>query len=237
MQGSTSQHGKRTDFRSLMQAKFDRPSAFMLDLSVNLMKIRILLPLVLLLLAAQDSPPIAITSPAPGDVIRGTVTINGTTDILGFTSSQLDFSYASNPTDTWFALQTSTQPVVDSPLAIWDTALISDGDYILRLRVFVEDGTFQDVTVPVKIQNDMPIVAPTPVITSTPNRLDVQLPTPFLVASSPTPTLTPRPTPTPLPTNAVSMNQTAIYTSLGRGALVILGLFAFVGIILRFRRY
>jgi hypothetical protein len=35
----------------------------------------------------------------------------------------------------------------------------------------------------------------------------------------------------------VSMNQTAVYTSLGRGALVILGLFAFVGIILRFRRY
>ena len=201
------------------------------------MKIRFLLLSVLLLLAAQDIPPISITSPALGDALRGEVTIIGTTDILGFTSSQLDFAYASNPTGTWFALQTSTQPVVDSPLAFWDTTLISDGDYVLRLRVFIDDGTFQETTVPVKIQNDTPIVTLTPVVTSTPNRLDIGLPTPFLVASSPTPTLTPRSTPTPLPTNAVSINQIAIYTSLGRGALVIIGLFAVVGIILRFRRY
>lgn len=209
----------------------------MLDLSVHFMKIRILLPLVLLLVAAQDSPPIAITSPAPGEAVRAEVTITGTTDISGFTSSQLDFSYASNPTDTWFALQTSTQPVVDSPLATWDTTLISDGDYVIRLRVFVEDGTFQEVIVPVKVQNDTPILTPTPVVPPTPDKLEVQLPTPFLVAASPTLTSTPRPTPTPLPSNAVSVNQTAIYISLGRGALVILGLFAFVGIILRFRRY
>jgi hypothetical protein len=209
----------------------------MLNLSVNLMKILILLLSALLLLAAQNIPPIAITSPALGDVLRGEATVTGTTDILGFTSSQLDFAYASNPTDTWFALQTSTQPVVDSPLAAWDTTLISDGDYVLRLRVFIEDGTFQETTVPVKIQNDTPIITPTLMITSTPNRMDVGLPTPFLVAASPTPTLTPHPTPTPLPTNAVSVNQTAIYTSLGRGALAIIGLFAFVGIILRFRRY
>jgi len=209
----------------------------MLDLSVHFMKIRLLPLLTLLLLAVQDTPPIAITSPASGDAIRGEVTVTGTTDVLGFTSSQLDFSYVTNPTDTWFTLQTSTQSVVDSPLATWDTTLISDGDYVLRLRVFAEDGVFQEITVSVKIQNDTPIVTPTPVVTSTPNRLDVGVPTPFLVASSPTPTLTPRPTPTPFPTNAVSMNQMTIYTSLGRGALVIIGLFAFVGIILRFRRY
>lgn len=209
----------------------------MIDLSVNFMKIRVFLPLVLLLLAAQDSPPVAITSPAPGDAIRGEVTVTGTTDIPGFTSSQLDFSYASNPTNTWFTLQTSSQPLVDSPLSVWDTTLISDGDYVLRLRVFLEDGTLQEVVVPVKVQNDTPILTPTPVITPTPDKLEVQFPTPFLVASSPTPTPTPRPTPTPLPTNAMSMDRTAVYTSLGRGALVILGLFALVGIILRFRRY
>jgi hypothetical protein len=36
--------------------------------------------------------------------------------------------------------------------------------------------------------------------------------------------------------NPVSLNQAEIYTSLGRGALVIIGLFAFAGIILRLRR-
>ena len=209
----------------------------MLNLSVHLMNIRLLPLLVLCLLAAQDTPPIAITFPAVGEAVRGVVNITGTTETAGFASSQLDFSYASNPTDTWFALQTSTQPVTDSPLAAWDTTLISDGDYILRLRVFMEDGAFQEVIVPIKIQNDTPIVTPTPVVTATPGKLDASLPTPFLIAASPTPTLTPRPTPTPLPTNAISMDQTAIYASLGRGALVIIGLFAFVGIILRFRRY
>jgi hypothetical protein len=201
------------------------------------MKLRALLPLILLLLAAQDSPAVAIVFPAPGDILSGQVTITGRTDVPGFVSSQLDFSYASNPTDTWFALQTSTQPVADAALAVWDTTTISDGEYILRLQVFAEDGSFQEITVPVRIQNDSPIPTTTPLVTSTPDRLDAGVPTPFLVAASPTPTSKPHPTPTPLPANPVTLDQPAVYTSLGRGVLVILGLFAFVGLILRFRRY
>jgi hypothetical protein len=201
------------------------------------MKIHALLTLFFLLFAAQDAPSIAILAPLPGDAVRGEVTITGTTAVPAFASSLLEFSYASNPTGTWFTIQASTQPVTDAVLAVWDTSLITDGDYILRLRAFLEDGTFQEAIVPVKVQNDTPVPTPTPVLTSTPDRLDVGLPTPFLVAASPTPTSTPRPTPRPLPTNAASMPQTAIYASLGRGALVILGLFALVGLILRFRRY
>ena len=209
----------------------------MLNLFVNFMKIHFLIPFTLLLLSAQDSSPVAITSPMAGDVVAGEVTITGTTDILGFASAQLDFSYASDSTGTWFALGTSSQPEVDSPLAVWDTSLITDGDYVLRLRVYLDDGKFEEATVQIKIQNDAPIVTPTPIVASTPDQSDVQLPTPFLVAASPTPTLTPRPTPTPLPTNAASLDQASIYTSLRRGALVILGLFLFAGLILRFRRY
>lgn len=209
----------------------------MLDLFLVFMNTRIILPFVLFLLAAQDSPLVAITFPAPDSVISGETIVTGSTDILGFTSSQLDFSYASNPTDTWFTLQTSTQPEIDSPLAIWDTTLISDGDYVLRLRAFLDDGTFEETAIHLKVQNDAPILTPTPVIASTPNKFGDQVPTPFLVGASPTPTLTPRPTPMPLPTNAASLNQTAIYASLGRGALVIIGLFVFAGIVLRFRRY
>jgi len=185
----------------------------------------------------QSSSPVVITSPADESTVSGEVTIAGTTDILGFVSSQLDFSYASDSTGTWFALGTLSQPIADSPLAVWDTSLITDGDYILRLRVYLQDGSFEEATVQIKVQNDSPILTPTPIVTSTPNQLDAQLPTPFLVAASPTPTLTPRPTPTALPTNAASLSQTMIYTSLGRGALVILGLFLFAGFILRFRRY
>lgn len=203
------------------------------------MKVLFLFPLVLLLIAAawrQEAASVAITSPAPDEILRGQVTITGKVDGPSFASAQLDFAYASNPTDTWFTIQAFSQPVGESSLANWDTTSITDGDYVLRLRVNLEDGTFQDVTVPVKIGNDL---APTPTTaaTATLDESSALLPTPFLLAASPTPTEVPRPTPTALPPNPVSLGQSQIYLSLGRGALVILGLFVLAGIIIRVRRF
>jgi hypothetical protein len=200
------------------------------------MKTRLFLPFVLFLLAAQDSPPVAITSPASGEILRGEITIIGSTDIPNFASAQLDFKYASDDGDSWFPLAALSQPVLDSPLYLWNTASITDGDYILRLRVTLTDGTFQEVTVPITIQNDAPILTPTPAVTSTPASIGVQIPTAFLLAASPTPTEVPRPTPTPLPPNPASLTQSTILTSLGRGAIVIIGLFIFSFILLRLRQ-
>lgn len=201
------------------------------------MKLRFFLPLVFLLFTAQDAPAVAITSPLTGEILRGAIAITGRVDDPAFQSAQLDFGYASNPADTWFTLQTFSQPVPDSTLATWDTLAITDGDYILRLRLTRTDGTVQDVIVPVRVQNDIPLATPTAIPTSTlVPEIEAQIPTPFLLAASPTPTDAPRPTPTALPANPVSLHQTAIYTSLGRGALVIVGLFVISGIILRFRR-
>jgi len=200
------------------------------------MKPHFLLLSLVFLLAAQESPPIAITSPAPDEILRGQVTITGKVDVPSFVSAQLDFAYASNPTNTWFSIQTFSQPLADSTLAAWDTTSITDGDYVLRLRVNFEDGTSQEVNVPVKIGNEM-LPTPTTEPTVTPEADSVLIPTPFLLAASPTPTEVPRPTPTALPSNPVSLRQTQIYASLGRGALVILGLFALAGIIIRVRRY
>ena len=209
----------------------------MLNLYVRPMKLRFLFPLILLMIAAQDTPPIAITSPKTGDILRGQVTITGTTDVPDFVSAQLDFAYDSNPTGNWFALQALAQPMQDSDLFTWDTTSITDGDYILRLQVFLTDGTSQELTVPVRIQNDTPIPTATPVpIATLEEFVSVQIPTPFLLAASPTPTNIPRPTPTPLPPNPVALSQNEIYASLGRGALVIIGLFVFSGIALRLRR-
>lgn len=200
------------------------------------MKLYVLFPLVLLALAAQTTPPVAITSPAAGEVLRGQVTVIGNLDLPSFAAARLDFAYAPNPTDTWFTIQVFSGPVVNSSLTVWDTTLITDGDYILRLRVDFEDGTFQEVTVPVQVGNDLlPTATPLPP-TPTPAEVDVLIPTPFLLAASPTPTEMPRPTPTALPANPASLRRSEIYTSLGRGALVIFGLFALAGIIIRLRR-
>lgn len=199
-------------------------------------KLTFFLPFLFFLLVSQDSPPVAISSPVAGEVLRGQVNIIGSTNAPDFISAGLDFAYASDTTGAWFPLQTLPQPVFDSPLFTWDTTLITDGDYILRLRVFAGDGSFQEVTVPVSIQNDaVPTATPAP--TATPEEITVLVPTPFLLASSPTPTEMPRPTPTPLPTNPVSLDSTTILLSLGRGALVLLGMFALAGLILRIRRF
>src|SRR5512138_3279825 len=153
-----------------------------------------LLPILFLAVFAQDASSVAITSPAPGDVLRGQVNIIGSTNIPDFVSAQLDFAYASDATGTWFPLETLSQPVFDSPLYSWDTTTITDGDYILRLRVFVADGSSQEVTVPISVQNDVAPATPTvPAPTSTPESVIVLIPTPFLLAASPTPTDLPRP--------------------------------------------
>jgi hypothetical protein len=210
----------------------------MLNLFVRLMKRYLaLLPFLFLLLAAQDSPTIAISSPGPGEVLRGQVNIIGTTSDPNFISAELEFSYASTPIETWFPIQTLTQPVFDSPLYTWDTTVIPDGSYILRLRVFLNDGTFQEVTVPVSVQNDIQPATPTPAPSATPEEEMLPVPTPFQLASSPTPTELPRATPTPLPTNPVSLDRPTVFSSFGRGALVILGMFALAGLLLRIRRF
>ncbi len=199
-------------------------------------KVLFFLPFLLFVLAAQDSPPVAISSPAPNETLRGQVNIIGSTDLPNFVSAQLDFSYASSAVETWFPLQTLSQPVFDSPLYTWDTTAISDGSYILRLRVFTAEGSAQEVTIPIVVQNDtVPIPTATP--TAAPDEVTVLIPTPFLLAASPTPTELPHPTPSPLPANPVGLSQNQIYASLGRGALVILGLFAIAGLIVRFRRF
>lgn len=200
------------------------------------MKRRLLLFFVVLLLAAQDSPAVTITSPAAGELLRGQVTITGSVNLPGFVSAQLEFAYAENPTNTWFLIQSFSPPLPEPELAVWDTTSITDGDYVLRLRVSLDDGTSQEASVPVRVGNDM-LPTSTPEPTSTPAAETVLIPTPFLIAASPTPTDLPRPTPTPYPPNPVSLRQEAIYASLGRGALVILGMFALAGLILRVRRY
>ena len=178
----------------------------------------------------------AITSPLPEEVLRGQVTITGRVDIVNFVSAQLDFAYASNPTNTWFTIQAFSPPLVDPTLAVWDTSAITDGDYVLRLHVNFEDGTSQEATVPIKIGNDA-LPTPTAEPTSTPDEATFLVPTPFLLAASATPTDVPPPTPTALPPNPASLEGNEIYASLGRGALVILGLFALAGLIIRVRRF
>ena len=189
---------------------------------------------------AQGATSPVITAPTAGQILRGQVSITGTTEIPNFASAELDFAYASDSTGTWFLIQTFSQPVANSAIAAWDTASISDGDYILRLRVTLQDGSSQDAAVKVKVQNQAPLptatLTTTPTITSTPAFL-LQPSTPVVVVASPTPTSPPVfSTPTVLPPNPVEVKTNDIYGGVQHGACVIVGLFIIFAVLIRLRR-
>ena len=192
------------------------------------------LSIILALFLAQTAS-VSISSPQPGDTLRGQVDIIGNMDVPGFASAELAFSYASHPADSWFTLQTFPQPVhaERSSIAIWDTTTLTDGDYVLHLRVFLQDGSSQDVIVPdLKIRNDVPLPVESPTATL-PSQFSTAVPTATMQPATALPTL---PSPTPLPVNPVSVTSPSIYSNFVRGAVIVLVLFAFFGLILRLRK-
>jgi hypothetical protein len=192
----------------------------------------------LLFFALQQGAP-AISAPIAGQTLSGQVSVVGTADAPNFASAELAFAYAADPTGTWFPLARLSQPVQESALAAWDTTQISDGEYSLRLRVYSQDGTFQDFTVTgLQVRNNAPPATsqPAEVVPASTEE------SPLVVESAPEPTATSvpvspsGPTPQPLPANPAALRVDQINFYLTRGALLALALFVVLGLFLRFRR-
>jgi hypothetical protein len=192
-----------------------------------------MLKLFLTFLILIQTTEVGITSPQNGETIRGQIQILGSMDYPTFASAEIAFSYASNVGDTWFPIQTFSQPLTDSTLAVWDTTSVTDGDYNLRLRINLQDGTFLDfIITDLKIRNQE---LPTPTATD--------VPLPEFVNETPTPRIIPPteiilsfPSSTPLPQNPASITTDSIYRVFGQSALVVLVLFALFSLLIRFRR-
>jgi hypothetical protein len=203
----------------------------MLKLPIAMLKAFLLLTLLF------QNPGVTLTSPQPGDVLRGQVEIVGTMDVPNFSSAELAFSFVgSDSADNWFTIQTFPQPKADSPLAVWDTTSVTDGDYILHLRVFLQDGTSQDAAITdLKIRNDVPLP------TQTPTEV-FEISTPLIAVDDVTAT-PPLPTqtlsfsqPTSLPVNPASINRDEISSTFTRGALIALVSFLLISLLLRLRK-
>ncbi len=193
--------------------------------------------------SAQAEVNIRITAPASGDVLQGLVNVTGTSAADGFFASELSFAYVSDPTSTWFLIYSTDQPVTEGLLAAWDTNLVTDGDYDLRLRVTLQDGSILETLVTglrVRNQTSIGTITPAPTSisapTSTPEFDPTPAPSPLPPTPMPAPTATHYPTPTPLPPNPAAVTPTEIYSFLGRGILLALLSFVVVGIFLRLRR-
>lgn len=171
----------------------------------------------------------AVLSPLPGQALQGSVPISVNTNIEGFISVEIEFSYFNNPTDTWFFIHQSDQPLSNEIITTWDTSLISDGAYTLRMIVSLSDGSQQMVTVPgLRVRNYTSIETDTPApITPTETH-----PLEDIVETTITPPGTEQPhlTPTPLPPNPAEISRDDVLINAGKGALTVIGLFT-LGII------
>jgi cell division septation protein DedD len=172
---------------------------------------KIVLTLGVLLLVALVAPTARaqtlgqITSPRDRAAVRGLVPIEGSATHPQFQKYEIHYGPEPNPGDQWTPIGGSpfTVPVVQGRLGLWDTTIIPDGLYSLRLRLVRLDGNYDDYFVRgIQVANTQPTDTPTPAETPTPAPpTETPSPTPTIVIGVPTvPSPTPRPTDTPLPT-------------------------------------
>ncbi len=148
------------------------------------------------------SSEVAVTSPVSSQTVSGTVQIIGTAIDPNFRHYELSFAPDPPVGDAWFAIQPPiAQQIREGILGVWDTTFVDDGRYIVRLRVFRNDGTIVETLVRVLVSN----ATPTPTSTLTPTATATPTPGPGGPTAGPTltpliwqpPTRTPRPAPTP----------------------------------------
>lgn len=172
-------------------------------------------------------PPATILAPLPGEALQGLVLISGTTQVAGFQSCEVAFSYQSDSTNTWFLLQQSRTAVSEGELAQWDTTTISDGIYRLRVQIFLSDGQVLETVIEgLRVRNYTSVETSTPAPAA-----------PVVEAAQPTATFTPlpdfdppQPTPQVLPTNPARLLPSDLRASLLAGSGVVVGLLLMAGI-------
>jgi len=103
-----------------------------------------------------------ITSPTEGQTLNGLVTITGSTDHPQFARWELAYGPDPNPNDAWQPFASGTQPVHDGTLGTWNTGIIADGQYMLRLRTVRKDSNYDETVVRgLQVSNAAPLGTPT----------------------------------------------------------------------------
>jgi hypothetical protein len=162
-----------------------------------------------------------IDSPLPGEALQGVVSVSGSTDMAGFQSSELAFSYDQEGS-TWSVIAQSKDPAKSTQLGSWDTTTITDGLYRLRIRVQLDDGTTVETLVSgLRVRNYSAIETATPVPEA---------------GIEPALTITPQVTPTSvlpsataLPPNPAQVTQVGLVFSMARGAAFVVVGFVLLG--------
>ncbi len=82
-----------------------------------------------------------ISLPQPGDTVSGQVAVRGEANVLNFAQYKFEVKGPSTGGD-WAVVGTYNVPVVNGLLGVWDSTSLMPGNYILRLVIFRQDGTY-----------------------------------------------------------------------------------------------
>lgn len=95
---------------------------------------------------------IMLTSPKPGEVIKGTVTLTGTANVPNF--GFYKYEIAPVGTSLWTTIAAGSKPVKDGELGRWDTTALANGDYFLQLVIIDNIGkTLEPCVIAVRVAN------------------------------------------------------------------------------------
>jgi len=110
----------------------------------------------------QQLPSIRLINPASGQTLTGQVAITGQVSAPDFNRYDLEFASANNP-EFFQSISTSTQQLASagSQLGTWDTTLLPNGDYIVRLAAYSNTGGNIIRTATIRIENTLPTPTPT----------------------------------------------------------------------------
>jgi hypothetical protein len=103
-----------------------------------------------------------ITSPSEGQTLTGLVTITGSADHPEFARWELAYGPDPNPRDAWQPFAGGDNPIHDGTIGTWNTGVIADGQYTLRLRVIRKDSNYDEAFVRgLQLSNSAPVGTPT----------------------------------------------------------------------------
>ena len=183
--------------------------------------------------ASQQSftptPSFLISSPTTGQILQGNVPVLVDLTMVNFTKGELAFSYTDDRSDTYFIIKEFEYSSGMTTPLIWDTTLISDGNYNLRLMLVDQNGASQSAVVKgLRVRNYTPAETDTPLPPATPTPAAVEISN---ATSAPTALPTPSPkTPTPAPANPAQISRLEVEAYLGIGVLAAAGLFVILGL-------
>ena len=166
---------------------------------------------------AGEGEVIEIFDPVPGSAVQGLLQIIGTININALDFYRLEFSSQNSQPKTWFLINENDMTITNEVIGEWDTSVLTDGNYDLRLTVFRQSGeSTVELIENIRIRNYTAIETNTPPPTN-----DVSFPIATVESvRTTTPTAIIMPSPTSPPPNPAGVDQTSIANAVIIGGVI-----------------